>query len=72
MNTFLVFAGAVLFLLFFLNLKYASELLCRIISGFGILFILDRVAAFYDLEIVGINLVTATVAGILGLPGCAL
>ncbi len=62
--------GTVLTALFFLNIKNAADLLCRIIGGISLLIVYNT--AFPFLPGVGINLVSGTVAGLLGLPGVLL
>ena len=62
-----IILGVVLTVLFFLNIKNAADILCRIIGGVGFLIIYNTV--FHGLSAVGINLVSGSVAGLLGLPG---
>ena len=62
-----IILGVVLTVLFFLNIKNAADLLCRIIGGVSLLIIYNTV--FHGLPAVGINLISGTVAGLLGLPG---
>lgn len=69
MNTALLILGLVLLLLFFLNIKSAADVLCRIIGGFAVLLIYNHLAGIFSLDIVGINLFSALIAGVMGLPG---
>ncbi len=62
-----IILGVVLTVLFFLNIKNAADILCRIIGGVSLLIIYNTV--FHGLPAVGINLISGTVAGLLGLPG---
>ena len=62
-----IILGVVLTVLFFLNIKNAADLLCRIIGGVCFLIIYNT--AFPFLPEAGINLVSGTVAGLLGIPG---
>lgn len=62
-----IILGSLLTALLFLNIKNAADLLCRIIGGVSLLIIYNTV--FHGLPAVGINLVSGTVAGLLGLPG---
>ena len=59
--------GIALTVLLFLNIKNAADIICRIIGGIGVLIIYNTV--FPSLPVAGINLVSGTVVGILGLPG---
>lgn len=71
MNVLLIILGIVLTALFFLNIKSAADILCRIIGGFALLLIYNHIAGIFSLEMAGINLFTSFVAGILGFPGAA-
>ena len=64
--------GLVLTTLFFLNIRSAADLLCRIVGGFALLFIYNAAAPLISLTPVGINLISSSVAGIMGLPGAVL
>ena len=57
----------VLTALFFLNIKNAAEVLCRIIGGVSVLIIYNTV--FPTAPWAGINLISAGIVGLLGLPG---
>lgn len=72
MNILLIVLGVVLTVLFFLHIKSAADLLCRIVGGFAFLIIYNSVAPFVSLPVLGINLVSAALCGILGLPGGAM
>lgn len=69
MNTAILILGFVLVLLFFLNIKSAADVFCRIIGGFAVLLIYNYLAGVFSLKVVGINLISALLAGIMGLPG---
>lgn len=72
MNTVLLILGVVLTVLFFLNVKNAADVLCRIIGGFAVLFIYNAFAPMLSLSTVGINIISALCSGILGVPGSIL
>ena len=72
MNTILIIAAVFLAVLFLLNIRPFSVVLCRLFCGFVLLFILNYSAAFLGLPSVGINIFSATIAGLLELPGCLL
>lgn len=72
MNTLIIIAAVFLALLFFLNIKPFSVVLCRIFCGFASLFLLNYTAAFLGFPSVGINIFSAIIAGLLELPGCLL
>ncbi len=61
-----VILGILLAAIFFLNIKNAADLFSRIIGGMGVLIIYNTI--FPD-PCAGINLVTAAIVGLLGLPG---
>ncbi len=69
MDVLLIFGGALLLALFFLNMRTAADVLCRIICGFMILLLYSSVAPAAALPIVGVNLITALIIGFLGIPG---
>ena len=69
MDVLLIFGGALLLILFFMNMRTAADVLCRIMCGFIILLLYNSAAPFAALPIVGVNLVTAVIIGFLGLPG---
>ena len=62
-----IILGVVLTVLFFLNIKNAADILCRTAGGIGMLILYNTV--FPSLPIAGINLVSGSIAGFLGLPG---
>ena len=62
-----IILGIVLVALLFPNIKNAADILCRIAGGIGVLILYNTV--FPNLPPVGINLVSGTVVGLLGLPG---
>ena len=62
-----IILGIVLTAVLFLNIKNATDFLLRIIGGIGVLILYNTV--FPTLPAVGINLVSGTVVGLLGLPG---
>ena len=55
--------------LFFMNIKYAADLLCRIAGGAALLIIFNSVCGFFAFHTVGINILSSAVVGMLGLPG---
>lgn len=65
-----IILGILLTVLFFLNIKKAADILCRIIGGISVLIIYNTTFPF--LPGAGINLVSGTIAGLLGLPGILL
>lgn len=69
MNTLFIILGVILALLFFLNIKPASEVLCRIVCGFAVLIGYNAVAPALLLVPIGINLISALLIGIFGAPG---
>ena len=69
MNTLFIMLGAVLALVFFLNIKPAAEVLCRIICGFAVLLCYNMVVAPLYWVPIGINLLSSLIVGIFGLPG---
>ncbi len=70
MTAIYIILGIILTVLFFLHIKSAADILCRIIGGFAFLYIYNSVA--YGLPLLGINVISAAVCGILGLPGLGL
>ena len=72
MDIAIIILGVILTALFFLHIKSAADVLCRIIGGFSLLFIYNTVAMHFLIPVVGINLFSAVIAGLLGLPGGAL
>lgn len=72
MEILLIILGAVLTVLFFLHIKSAADLLCRIVGGFAFLIIYNSAAPFIFLPALGINAISAVLCGILGLPGGAM
>ena len=69
MNTLTIILGIVLVILFFLNIKNAADVLCRIVGGFAFLLLYNMIAPVFSLQGVGINLISSLVAGVMGLPG---
>ena len=69
MKSLILILGAVLSLLFFLNVKPASEVFCRIVCGFLVLIALNSVLMLFSSVTLGVNLITALITGILGAPG---
>ena len=70
MTVIYIIFGAILTAVFFLNIKTAASVLCRIVGGFAFLYIYNSVA--YALPLLGITVISAAVCGILGLPGLGL
>lgn len=68
----ILFLGVLLTALFFLHIKSAADILCRIIGGFSVLLIYNALALHFCVPEVGINLFSAITAGLLGIPGGAL
>ena len=68
----LIFLGLLLCVLFFLNIKSAANILCRIVGGFLFLIIYNTIAPMMSFAPIGANLITATVCGMLELPGVLL
>ena len=69
MNILLIILGALLCILFFLNIKNAADILCRIIGGFALLYLYNMLAPMMGFKGVGINLLSALIAGGMGIPG---
>ena len=69
MKSLLLILGGVLTVLFFLNIKPASEVLCRILCGFCVLIAVNSALVFFSSATVGVNLITALLTGIFGAPG---
>ena len=67
MTVIYIILATVLTALLFLKINYAADFLCRIIGGIGVLIIYNTV--FPSFPPIGINLVSGTVVGLLGLPG---
>ena len=62
-----IILGVVLAVLFFLNIRSAADILCRITGGIGVLILYNTI--FPNLPTAGINLISGIVVGILGIPG---
>lgn len=69
MDFLLIILGLVLSVLFFVNIKSAADILCRIVGGFGLLIIYNMAAPALSFAPVGINIFSAFICGIMGLPG---
>lgn len=69
MDVLLITGGVLLLALFCMNMHTAADVLCRIICGFGALLLYNSAAALASAPIIGVNLITALILGILGLPG---
>ena len=69
MDSIITILGALLALLFFLNIKPASEVFCRILCGFSVLIALNSVLMIFSPVAVGVNLITAIIIGVFGAPG---
>lgn len=67
-----IFLGIILCVLFFLNIKSAANILCRIVGGFLFLILYNTIAPMASLSTVGVNLATATVCGFLDVSGAVL
>lgn len=72
MDMLFIILGAILVLLFFLYIKNAAEILCRIVGGFSLLIIYNALAMKFSIPVVGINLFSSLTTGLLGAPGGAL
>ena len=72
MDMLILLLGVILVVLFFLNIKNAADLLCRIVGGFALLLIYNAAAPHLSLQPVGINLISALFTGIMGAPGTVL
>lgn len=72
MNIILIIAAILISVLFFINMKAVAHALCKILCGFFILFLLNWICGLLRLTPIGINLITATIAGTLGIPGSGL
>lgn len=69
MNVIYAILGIVPAVLFFINIRNAADVLCRIIGGFAFLIIYNMLAPAFSFMPVGINLISSAVAGIIGIPG---
>ncbi len=69
MTVLYIILGIILTVLFFLNIKNAADILCRIIGGFAMLVIFNMAAPHLALPLIGINPITVLTTGLLGLPG---
>ena len=72
MTVIYIILGAILTALFFLHIKSAADLLCRIVGGFAFVLIYNSIASVLPLPTLGVNAVSALLCGILGIPGGAL
>jgi len=72
MDWFYIACAVVLTVLFFLNIRSASDILCRIAGGFAVLMLYNTLSAVLPVSPVGINLISSAVSGIMGLPGAIL
>ena len=69
MKILLLVAAVCVAVLYYTNIKTASSVLCRITGGFLFLFIYNTIAPHIALPLLGINMISAAVCGLLGLPG---
>ena len=69
MNALFTMLGGLLALIFFLNIKPAAEVLCRITCGFLLLVCYNAVAYPLLLSPIGVNLISSLIVGVFGLPG---
>ena len=69
MEFLLIIFAIALGVLFFLNIKSAALILCKIVGGFSFLLIYNAIAPQIGLPLPGANLLSASICGILGLPG---
>ena len=69
MKLLIIALGFILTILFFLNIKSAADILCRIAGGFAILLLYNSLAPSLPFTAVGINAVSAFICGICGIPG---
>ena len=72
MNLLIVFLGGLLLILFFSNIKKAANILCRIIGGAFFLMLYNRLIPFIPLPLLGVNLISSAVCGMLGICGWVL
>ena len=70
MKILLTVAAIVVAVIYSVNINRAAKVLCRVAGGFAFLYIYNSVA--YGLPLLGINVISAAVCGILGLPGLGL
>ncbi len=64
----IVFAIA-LGVVFFLNIKSSALILCKVAGGFIFLLIYNSIAPRIGMPVLGANLLSASICGILGVPG---
>lgn len=69
MEFLLIILGFILTVLFFLNIKSAADILCRIAGGFALLIFYNMCAPVLSLAAVGVNIFSALICGTLGIPG---
>ncbi len=69
LNFLIFFLGIILCTLFFLNMKSAANILCRIVGGFLFLILYNTLAPMLSISTVGVNIVTAAVCGTLEIFG---
>ena len=63
MEFLLIILGFILTLLFFLNIKSAADILCRIAGGFALLIFYNMCAPVLSLAAVGVNIFSALICG---------
>ena len=69
MKILLIIAAVCIAVLYSSNIKTASSVFCRITSGFLFLFIYNTVAPGFALPSLAVNVISAAICGVLGLPG---
>jgi len=69
MNYLIGLSGILLLTLFFFNIKKAVDILCRIIGGAFFLIFYNNLVPFIPLPLLGVNLISSTVCGVLGVGG---
>ncbi len=69
LNYLLFFPGILLCVLFFINIKSAANILCRIVGGFLFLILYNTAAPIISLAPIGANIITAALCGTLEIFG---
>ena len=72
MNYLIGLSGIFLLALFFFNIKKAADILCRIVGGAFFLIFYNNLVPFIPLPLLGVNLISSAICGVLGFGGWAL
>lgn len=69
MEFLLIIIALALGVVFFLNIKSAASFLCRTVGGFAFLLVYNSIAPQIGMPLLGANLFSASICGMLGVPG---